>query len=117
MRRIFSAWRRSSARHSSWTAGSAVTSEGSELMGRQAIAPMFPSQRAQPQIFATEKGGVSLPGPLDKENLMIRFVRAFCCTVLASVPAFILGCAPPPAEPQPIQAMLTVAAVPADVTC
>lgn len=46
---------------------------------------------------------------------MIRFVRVFCCAVLASVPT--LGCAPPPAEPQPIQAMLTVAAVPPDVAC
>lgn len=48
---------------------------------------------------------------------MIRSVRSLCCAVLASLPALTAGCAPPPAEPQEIQARLTVAAVPADVAC
>jgi hypothetical protein len=46
---------------------------------------------------------------------MIRSARLLCCAVLASVPT--LGCAPPPPAPQEIQALLTVASVPADVAC
>lgn len=46
---------------------------------------------------------------------MIRSVRSLCCAVLA---LSTLACAPPPTSaPQEIQAMLTVAAVPADVAC
>src|SRR5216110_3339220 len=45
MSRILSAWRRSSARASSWTAGSATASVGSDVMARQAIPLSCRSQR------------------------------------------------------------------------